>query len=160
MLPPWAMANRERQGALTESRRLLRETRFIENGFVARVRAVGVLYWNTFTSINCLLLPVELFHRLWSTADAGHQSASARRLRNGQRLTTCRSASCATLLAWRLAVPHSPPDVASAFTISFVLLFCAHALLISAALRHPRSIDEAGEQPLREEPAPILEMTE
>src|SRR5258708_24064922 len=35
--------------------RLLRETRFIENGFVARVRAVGVVYWSAFTSITACL---------------------------------------------------------------------------------------------------------
>lgn len=34
---------------------LLRETRFIENGFVARVRAVGVVYWSAFTSITACL---------------------------------------------------------------------------------------------------------
>ena len=74
----------------------------------------------------------------------------------GPTLTTF----CATLLGWRLAVAHSHSGEASAFTISFVLLFCLHALLICAALRLPRSLDEAGEQPLREEPAAILEMTE
>jgi EmrB/QacA subfamily drug resistance transporter len=74
----------------------------------------------------------------------------------GPTLTTC----CATLLGWRLAAAHSHSSVASAFTISFVLLFCVHALLIFAALRLPRSIDEAGAQPLREEPAAILQMTE
>jgi hypothetical protein len=31
------------------------ETRFIENGFVARVRAVGVAYWSAFTSITACL---------------------------------------------------------------------------------------------------------
>jgi hypothetical protein len=35
--------------------RLLRVTRFIENGFVARVRAVGVVYWSAFTSITACL---------------------------------------------------------------------------------------------------------
>ena len=74
----------------------------------------------------------------------------------GPTLTTF----CATLLGWRLAVAHSHSGEASAFTISFILLFCLHALLICAALRLPRSLDEAGEQPLREEPAAILEMTE
>ena len=74
----------------------------------------------------------------------------------GPTLTTF----CATLLGWRLSVAHSHSGVASAYTISFVLLFCLHALLISAALRLPRSIDEAAERPLREEPHPILEMTE
>jgi EmrB/QacA subfamily drug resistance transporter len=74
----------------------------------------------------------------------------------GPTLTTF----CATLLGWRLAVAHSHSGVASAFTISFVLLFCLHALLISAALRLPRSIDEAAERPLGEEPPAILEMTE
>jgi EmrB/QacA subfamily drug resistance transporter len=74
----------------------------------------------------------------------------------GPTLTTF----CATLLGWRLAVAHSQSGVASAFTISFVLLFCLHALLISAALRLPRSIEEAAERPLREEPHAILEMTE
>jgi hypothetical protein len=33
----------------------LRETRFIGNGFVARVRAVGVVYWSAFTSITACL---------------------------------------------------------------------------------------------------------
>ncbi len=74
----------------------------------------------------------------------------------GPTLTTF----CATLLGWRLAVAHSHSGVANAFTISFVLLFCLHALLICATLRLPRSLDEAGEQHLREEPAAILEMTE
>lgn len=74
----------------------------------------------------------------------------------GPTLTTF----CATLLGWRLAVAHSQSGVASAFTISFVLLFCLHALLISAALRLPRSIEEAAERPLREDPHAILEMTE
>src|SRR5580704_17208533 len=37
-----------------------KETRFIENGFVARVRAVGVVYWSAFTSITACL---ELFHQ-------------------------------------------------------------------------------------------------
>jgi hypothetical protein len=73
----------------------------------------------------------------------------------GPTLTTF----CATLLGWRLAVAHSYSGVASAFTISFILLFCLHALLICATLRLPRSLDEAGEQPLREQPAAILEMT-
>lgn len=70
----------------------------------------------------------------------------------GPTLTTL----CVTLLGWRLAAAHSHSGVASAFTISFVLLFCLHALLISAALRLPRSIGEAGEQ----EPGAILEITE
>jgi len=65
----------------------------------------------------------------------------------GPTLTTL----CVTLLGWRLAAAHSHSGVASAFTISFVLLFCLHALLISAALRLPRSIGEAGEQ----EPVPF-----
>lgn len=73
----------------------------------------------------------------------------------GPTLTTF----CATLLGWRLAVARSHSGVASAFTISFVLLCCLHVLLISVALRLPRSIDEA-EQPLREESAAILEMSE
>jgi MFS family permease len=74
----------------------------------------------------------------------------------GATLTTI----CATLLGWRLAIAHSHSGVASAFTISFVLLSCLHALLICAALRLPRSIDEAAERPLREERHAILEMTE
>jgi hypothetical protein len=74
----------------------------------------------------------------------------------GPTLTTL----CATVLGWRLAVADSQPGVASAFTISFVLLFCLHALLICAALRLPRSTDEAAERALREEPHAILEMTE
>jgi hypothetical protein len=59
-------------------------------------------------------------------------------------------------LGWRLAAAHSHSGVASAFTISFVLLFCLNALLISAALRLPRSIGKAGEH----EPGAILEITE
>jgi MFS family permease len=74
----------------------------------------------------------------------------------GPTLTTF----CATLLGWRLAVAYSHSGVASAFTISFVLLFCLHVLLISAALRLPRSIDEAAERSPREEQPAILEMTE
>ena len=49
ILPQWATANRKRQGALTESRTT------IENGFVARVRAVGVVYWSASTSITACL---------------------------------------------------------------------------------------------------------
>jgi MFS family permease len=74
----------------------------------------------------------------------------------GPTLTTF----CATLLGWRLADAYSHSGVASAFTISVVLLFCLHVLLISAALRLPRSIDEAAERSPREEQPAILEMTE
>jgi MFS family permease len=74
----------------------------------------------------------------------------------GPTLTTL----CATLLGWRLALAHSHSGEASAFTISFALLFCLHALLIAATLRLSRSIDEAAERPVREEPHAILEMTE
>jgi heme/copper-type cytochrome/quinol oxidase subunit 3 len=74
----------------------------------------------------------------------------------GPTLTTL----CATLLGWRLAVAHSHSGESSAFTICFFLLVCLHALLIAAALRLPRSINEAAERPLREEQHAILEMTE
>jgi len=45
----------ERPKQVEGAARLLRETRFIENGFVARVRAVGVVYWSAFTSITACL---------------------------------------------------------------------------------------------------------
>jgi hypothetical protein len=38
----------------------LRETRFIENGFAARVRPVRVLYWSAFTWITACLFRSDL----------------------------------------------------------------------------------------------------
>jgi hypothetical protein len=55
MLPQWPTANRERPGALTDSRTTIEGDPFIENGFVARVRAVGVVYRSAFTSITACL---------------------------------------------------------------------------------------------------------
>ena len=55
----------------------------------------------------------------------------------GPTLTTL----CATLLGWRLAGVHSPPNVASAFTVSFALLCTLHGLLILAAVRLPVSLE-------------------
>jgi len=51
----WATANRERQGALTESRTTIAGDPFIENGLWSRVRAVGVVLWSAFTSITACL---------------------------------------------------------------------------------------------------------
>src|SRR5580700_5666355 len=46
---------------LTESRTTIAgDPLYIENGFVARVRAVRVVYWSAFTSITACL---ELFHQ-------------------------------------------------------------------------------------------------
>ncbi len=64
ILPQWATPNRERQGALTRAARLLRETRFIENGLCGegqgcRGRILERLYID-----NCLPLTVELFRQL------------------------------------------------------------------------------------------------
>jgi len=40
---------------IREAADLVRETRFIENGFVARVRAVGFVYWSAFRPIAACL---------------------------------------------------------------------------------------------------------
>ena len=62
ILPQWATANRERQGALTESRTtgdpLYREW-LCGAGKGCRGRILGRLYID-----NCLPLTVELFHQL------------------------------------------------------------------------------------------------
>jgi hypothetical protein len=64
MLPQWAMAYRERQGALTESRTTIAEDPFYREwlcgaGQGCRGRITERLYID-----NCLPLAVELFHQL------------------------------------------------------------------------------------------------
>jgi hypothetical protein len=52
----WVVTNRYTQsGALTETRTTIAGGGLIENGFVARVGAVGVVYWSAFTSITACL---------------------------------------------------------------------------------------------------------
>jgi hypothetical protein len=50
MLPQWQRQTEKGKERRQRAARLLRETRFIDNGFVARVKAVGVVYWSAFTS--------------------------------------------------------------------------------------------------------------
>jgi hypothetical protein len=64
ILPQWAKANRESQGALTESRTTIAGDPFYREWLCGGGRAVGVVYWNAFTSIHCLPLTVELFRQL------------------------------------------------------------------------------------------------
>ena len=64
MLPQWATANRERQGALTESRTTIAGDPFYREwlygaGQGCRGRIMERLYID-----NCLPLTVELFHQL------------------------------------------------------------------------------------------------
>jgi MFS family permease len=51
---------------------------------------------------------------------------------------------CAMVLGWRFAAVPPQGTVASAFTVSFVLLCGLHALLILAAVRLPLSLQTSG----------------
>ena len=59
----------------------------------------------------------------------------------GPTLTTL----CATFLGWKLRSASANSGLSDAFTAAFVLLCALHALLFAAALRLPRSLDEAKE---------------
>jgi MFS family permease len=72
----------------------------------------------------------------------------------GPTLTTL----CATFLGWRLAMVQSGASLSSAFTAAFLLLCGLHALLFTAALRLPLSIDKAIKQPIAEDSSAILEL--
>ncbi len=60
----------------------------------------------------------------------------------GPTLTTL----CATFLGWKLRSASANGGLSDAFTAAFVLLCALHALLFAAALRLPRTLDEAKEQ--------------
>jgi hypothetical protein len=72
----------------------------------------------------------------------------------GPTLTTL----CAAFLGWRLGMAQSSSSPSSAFTAAFLLLCGLPGFLFAAALRLPRSLNKATEQPLAEELPASLEM--
>jgi MFS family permease len=67
---------------------------------------------------------------------------------------------CATFLGWRLSLAHSHASLSSAFAAAFVLLCLLHALLFTATLRLPLSIDKTAEASPAEEASMVLEAAE
>ena len=53
--PQWATANREKQGALIESRTTIAGDPFYREWLCGTGRAVRVVYWSAFTSITAYL---------------------------------------------------------------------------------------------------------
>jgi EmrB/QacA subfamily drug resistance transporter len=67
---------------------------------------------------------------------------------------------CATFLGWRLRMAHEDASLSRAFAAAFALLCVLHALLFTASLRLPLSIDNTTEISPAEEASMILEMAE
>src|SRR5262252_1863750 len=64
MLPQWATANRERQGALTESRTTIAGDRFYREWLCGAGQGCSGRILERLYIDNCLPLTVELFHQL------------------------------------------------------------------------------------------------
>jgi MFS family permease len=67
---------------------------------------------------------------------------------------------CATFLGWRLGPAPSHDGMLSAFTATFILLSTFHGILTAAALRLPRSVEEATEQPHSPTPVALESVSE